>query len=40
MTVADTIQFHGVAEKDKAGAQLAGLGDVNGDGYDDFGGCQ
>ena len=36
MTVDATIQFHGEAEYDKAGAQLSAAGDVNGDGYDDF----
>ena len=32
----DMVQFYGEAESDKAGAKLADLGDVNGDGYDDF----
>lgn len=32
----DMVQFYGEADSDKAGAKLAGLGDVNGDGYDDF----
>lgn len=32
----DMVQFYGEANGDKAGAQLADLGDVNGDGYDDF----
>lgn len=32
----DMVQFYGEAASDKAGAQLADLGDVNGDGYDDF----
>ena len=32
----DMVQFYGEAESDKAGAKLADLGDVNGDGCDDF----
>ena len=32
----DMVQFYGEADSDKAGAKLADLGDVNGDGYDDF----
>ena len=36
VVVADLVQFYGEAEMDKAGAQLSGAGDVNGDGYDDI----
>ena len=32
----DMVQFYGEVESDKAGTALADVGDVNGDGYDDF----